>query len=101
MANQKYFNIFVLSFLDRIEGIEHDLSYLKKSAKDINSIESVEHHDTYVGKRIKRGLFRTKDGILLNADVNGSYNIMRKVKGDAVMPPYTGFGYNPVKKFIN
>lgn len=64
-------------------------------------LESVEHHDTYVGKRIKRGLFRTKDGILLNADVNGSYNIMRKVKGDAVMPPYTGFGYNPVKKFIN
>lgn len=44
---------------------------------------------------------RTKDGVLLNADVNGSYNIMRKVKGDAVMPPYTGFGYNPVKKFIN
>lgn len=42
-----------------------------------------------------------KDGVLLNADVNGSYNIMRKVKGDAVMPPYTGFGYNPVKKFIN
>lgn len=47
------------------------------------------------------GIFRTKDGVLLNADVNGSYNIMRKVKGDAVMPPYTGFGYNPVKKFIN
>ena len=35
------------------------------------------------------------------ADDNGAYNIMRKVKGDAVMPPYTGFGYNPVKKFIN
>lgn len=64
-------------------------------------LEPVEHHDPYVGKRVKRGLFRTKDGILLNADVNGSYNIMRKVKGDAVMPPYTGFGYNPVKKFIN
>lgn len=42
MANQKYFNIFVLSFLDRIEGIEHDLSYLKKSVKDMDSIESVE-----------------------------------------------------------
>jgi hypothetical protein len=42
MANQKYFNIFVLSFLDRIEGIEHDLSYLKKSVKDINSIESLK-----------------------------------------------------------
>lgn len=72
-----------------------------KQVRFIPKSESVEHHDTYVGKRIKRGLFRTKDGILLNADVNGSYNIMRKVKGDAVMPPYTGFGYNPVKKFIN
>jgi putative transposase len=64
-------------------------------------LEPVEHHDPYVGKRVKRGLFKTKDGILLNADINGSYNIMRKVKGDAAMPPYTGFGYNPVKKFIN
>lgn len=35
------------------------------------------------------------------ADDNGAYNIMRKVKGDAAMPPYRGFGYNPVKKFIN
>lgn len=64
-------------------------------------LEPVEHHDPYVGKRVKRGLFKTKDGILFNADINGSYNIMRKVKGDAAMPPYTGFGYNPVKKFIN
>lgn len=64
-------------------------------------LEPVEHHDSYVGKRVKRGLFKTKDGILLNADINGSYNIMRKVKGDTAMPPYTGFGYNPVKKFIN
>lgn len=64
-------------------------------------LEEVKHHDSYVGKRVKRGLFRTRDGILLNADINGAYNIMRKVKGDAAMPPYRGFGYNPVKKFIN
>ena len=25
-----------------------------------------------------RGLYRTGDGLLINADVNGSYNIMRK-----------------------
>lgn len=64
-------------------------------------LEPVGHHDTYVGRRVRRGLFRTKEGILINADINGSYNIMRKVKGDAVMPLHTGFGYNPVKKFIN
>ena len=40
--------------------------------------ESIEHHDTYLGKRMKRGLFRTSTGIMINADVNGSYNILRK-----------------------
>ena len=40
--------------------------------------ESVEHHEKYEGKRVKRGLFKTSKGILINADVNGSLNIGRK-----------------------
>lgn len=40
--------------------------------------ESVEHHERYKGKRVKRGLFKTSKGILINADVNGSLNIGRK-----------------------
>jgi len=40
--------------------------------------EEVCHHENYVGKRVKRGLFKTKDGILINADINGSLNIGRK-----------------------
>ena len=36
----------------------------------------------FSGKRCKRGLYRTKDGILVNADVNGSANIGRKVIQD-------------------
>lgn len=32
----------------------------------------------FSGRRIKRGLYKTSDGQLINADVNGSYNIMRK-----------------------
>lgn len=40
--------------------------------------ESVEHHVKYKGRRVKRGLFRTSKGILINADVNGSLNIGRK-----------------------
>ena len=31
------------------------------------------------GKRIKRGLYRSADGIVINADLNGSANILRKV----------------------
>ena len=33
----------------------------------------------FSGKRVKRGLYKSEDGTLINADVNGSYNIMRKV----------------------
>jgi putative transposase len=32
----------------------------------------------FCGKRIKRGLYKTASGRLINADVNGSYNILRK-----------------------
>jgi putative transposase len=32
----------------------------------------------YSGKRIKRGLYQNQNGTLLNADVNGAYNILRK-----------------------
>jgi putative transposase len=32
----------------------------------------------FCGKRIKRGLYKIASGRLINADVNGSYNILRK-----------------------
>ena len=44
--------------------------------------EEIKHHEDYKGKRIKRGLFRTNEGKLINADLNGSLNIMRKVIGE-------------------
>lgn len=43
--------------------------------------ESIEHHDEYVGKRKKRGLFISVSGKMLNADINGSANILRKGLG--------------------
>lgn len=53
MANQKYFNIFALSFLDRIEGIEHDLSYLKRNTSNKSGIESVEESLRILKDKIK------------------------------------------------
>lgn len=38
----------------------------------------------FSGKRVKRGLYRSKLGILINADVNGAYNILRKVVPNAI-----------------
>ena len=40
--------------------------------------ESIEHHDTYLGKRIRRGVFQSADGTLMHADLNASYNIIKK-----------------------
>ena len=40
--------------------------------------EEVKKHEKYFGKRVKRGLFKTKNDIYINADVNGSLNIMKK-----------------------
>lgn len=37
---------------------------------------------TFSGRRIKRGLYRTKDGRAINADINGAINIGRKGLGD-------------------
>ena len=37
----------------------------------------------FSGKRVHRGLYRTKEGTVLNADINGSANILRKCVPDA------------------
>ena len=38
---------------------------------------------TFSGKRVKRGLYRSSNGRYINADINGAYNIIRKVAPDA------------------
>ena len=64
-----------------INAIEQDESHTSKCSFLDN--ESVEHHSTYLGKRIKRGLFRSAKGILINADVQGALNIIRKAFSNA------------------
>ena len=43
--------------------------------------EDICKHEEYSGKRIKRGLYKASDGRLINADVNGVLNILKKVIG--------------------
>lgn len=52
------------SFLDNDQIPVYDLALRKRY--------------TFSGKRIKRGLYQTKDGVCINADVNGAFNILRK-----------------------
>ena len=41
-------------------------------------LEPIKKHSKYLGKRIKRGLFKSSTGKLINSDVNGAFNILRK-----------------------
>jgi putative transposase len=40
--------------------------------------EKIGHHSKYIGRRVHRGLFKASNGQTINADVNGSLNIMRR-----------------------
>ena len=57
--------------------------------------ESVEHHDSYVGRRIRRGVFQSANGKLIHADLNGSYNIIRKAIPEAFANGIEGVGLHP------
>jgi len=68
-----------------INYIEQEESYTSKaSALDMDNIPtfnpSVCYQGSFSGKRVHRGLYKSKDGTLINADVNGAANIMRKCK---------------------
>ena len=50
----------------------------------------------FSGKRVARGLYRSANGQLLNADVNGSLNIIRKVKPDVFDQGLKALPFMPV-----
>ena len=77
-----------LIYLCKLYGIEFKLqeeSYTSKASffdRDEIPIYDKENSQEYTfsGKRIKRGLYQTSAGKLINADCNGALNILRKSK---------------------
>jgi len=94
MNNQNFVNIPYgklrdkIIYLSKLYGIEFKLqeeSYTSKASffdGDEIPIYDKENLQEYVfsGKRIKRGLYQTSAGELINADCNGALNILRKSK---------------------
>lgn len=79
--------IFMLQYKCNLEGINviiREESYTSKCSFIDN--EEIKKHETYLGRRIKRGLFKTAFGKIINADLNGSLNIMKKVVGEFQYP---------------
>lgn len=95
-TNQTFVNIPYNTFISQltykcrlrgIEVIEQEESYTSKASfideDEIPVYGETEEKPQFSGKRISRGLYKTKQGFILNADINGSYNIL--VKGLATL----------------
>ncbi|MGI0479304.1 RNA-guided endonuclease InsQ/TnpB family protein [Geminocystis sp. CENA526] len=50
----------------------------------------------FKGKRVARGLYKTAENKLINADINGSLNIIKKVIPDVFNQGIKGLPFNPV-----
>lgn len=83
--NQNFVNIPFATFIEqliyksRLHGVEvvlQEESYTSKCSFLDN--EPVQKHGKYKGRRVKRGLFKTANNTFINADVNGSANILKK-----------------------
>lgn len=64
-----------------IKFIEQEESYTSKASfwdKDFIPTYGDKEMPKFSGSRVHRGLYQTANGILLNADVNGALNILRK-----------------------
>ena len=122
--NQNFVQIPYNSLIDKVDHLFSRYKNLRliiveesyTSIVDHLALETLEHHDNYLGKRVKRGLFQSSTGATINADLNGAIGILRKAdvisntqlldmrnRGDLVSPvvsnclPYkkTKFSKNP------
>ena len=94
VTNQNFVQIPTAKVKDRLQQecdlrgwrfVEQDESYTSKASfldRDILPVKVGEKPDNWQpsGKRIKRGLYCSSAGLLINADVNGAANIIRKSK---------------------
>lgn len=90
--NQNFVNLPIGNFKNKLQGLcdRYDIklilieeSYTSKSSfldNDELPIFDIENPQKYTfsGKRITRGLYKTKKGFIINADVNGAFNILKK-----------------------
>ena len=86
----------------KIEVIEVEESYTSKC--DALALEPIQKHEKYLGKRVKRGLFQSSIRKLINADVNGALNILRKsVACDSLIQEIASRGlvFQPVRVHIH
>ena len=103
-SNQSFINIPHKKLIDMLcykcdnSGIifkTTEESYTSGTSFLDNEIPCKDNYDDL--RRVHRGLFRSNSGILINADVNGSYQILKKVFPDAYADGIVDVGLHPFK----
>lgn len=102
-TNQNFVNIPHARFIEMLEykckliGIEVKITEESYTSKcSFIDFEDICKHETYLGKRVKRGLFVSKDKTKINADCNGSGNIIRKAFPNAFVDGIEGVVVSPL-----
>ena len=104
--NQKFVEIPFSRLIEKITykgkliGIEVQTTEESYTSKvDHLAFEPLKKQEVYLGKRKKRGLFQSSINKLLNADINGTIGIGRKVFGDSYVSRIidSGFAFNPIR----
>lgn len=88
--NQNFVNIPYSKLINQIiyksQAVGIDVKITEESYTSKCSFidnEPIQKQEKYLGRRVKRGLFISAEGKLINADVNGSANIIKKVFPEA------------------
>jgi putative transposase len=96
--NRLFYGIPYCKLLHKIEYKLADKQIIKieesyTSKCDSFSLERLCKKEIYSGERLKRGLYSSSKKVLINADINGAINIMRKkynlteIKGEEILNP--------------
>ena len=95
--NQNFVNIpyYILLEMVKYKGLMYNINIITNEESYTSKCSSLDlepltHKDNngYYGKRVKRGMYKSANKIKINADINGSINILRKVTGDKVIEQY-------------
>jgi len=98
-TNQEFVQIPNGMFKQKLEskcqqyGIKYHLEdEAYTSRTDALALDAIKDQSYGKTRRVKRGLYQSATGVILNADVNGAINILRKVAGDSVVRQIAGSG---------
>lgn len=103
-VNQQFVQIPYKKFVDMLAYKAQDVGILVYIVDEAytsgtsfldNELPTKENYDK--GRRISRGLFRSNQGYLINADLNSAYQIAKKVFPGLFLDGIEGVGLHPVR----